>query len=526
MVVAGGFGFVTEKILMKISTLVPILAILPLCGADSWQPLRIHPENPKYLLFRDKPLALITATEHYGSVINRPFDFERYLADAADHGMTLTRTFLLFRELQSARNPSSPAKPESPDYIAPFPRVGPGKAMDGEPQYDLDRWNPEYFDRLHRFLEAASRRGVVVELTFFSNTYADPVWALNPFRSKNNVQGVGDIEWQDYNSLKNKPLVDRQAAYARKIVQETAGFHNLYYEICNEPGGGFSGHASPADVDDWQNYMGRVIRDEMSRLGRVHLIAGQQAFSYKPEFRSPYDEAIGGKLFDVVNVHPLPGTVFGGTTYQLGNFMSKEMMLDGIAQFSRAVFASPKPVVMDEDNAASMYRDPTGWTIHRKRAWTALMNGAHYDYIDFSITVGSESGTRESSAGIRTWMKHLSRFFAGFDFIHAKPMPECIKSTPRNTVASALVQAGKSYIVYVADAREAEEMSPAAPGTIQGNLLLDLPAGDYALRYYSPVEGTFSPALTLHGKSGTEIDLAPFNQDVALRIDRILPTQK
>ncbi len=511
---------------MKIAALVPILVCLPLCGADSWQPLRIHPDNPKYLLFRDKPLALVTATEHYGSVINRPFDFERYLADAEDRGITLTRTFLLFRELQSARNPASPCKPDSPDYIAPFPRSGPGLAMDGEPKYDLDHWNPEYFDRLHRFLESASRHGIVVELTIFSNTYGDPVWALNPFRSKNNLQGVGNIEWQDYNSLRDKTLLDRQAAYARKIVQETAGFDNIYYEICNEPGGGFASHASPADVDDWQSYMGRVIREEMSRLGRVHLVAGQQAFSYKPVFRSPYDEAIAGKLFDIVNVHPLPGTVFGGTTYQLGNFMSKEMMLDGIAQFSRAVYPSAKPVVMDEDNAASMYRDLTGWTIHRKRAWTALMNGAHYDYIDFSITVGSETGTRESQAAIRSWMKHLSRFFHAFDFIPAKPMPELIRSTPANTVASALGHPGTSYIVYVADARETAEMRPEAAGTVQGKLLLDLPAGDYALRYYSPVEGTYSPALMLHGKQGAEIDLAPAQHDIALRIDRILPTPK
>jgi hypothetical protein len=71
--------------------------------------------------------------------MNRPFDFEKYLDDAALHKITLTRTFLLFRELQNARNPSSPCKPESPDYIAPFPRTGPGNALDGEPIYDLDQ---------------------------------------------------------------------------------------------------------------------------------------------------------------------------------------------------------------------------------------------------------------------------------------------------------------------------------------------------------------------------------------------------
>src|SRR5207245_9772410 len=147
--------------------------LLPCASAQPAEPVKLHPENSKYFLFRGKPLVLLTASEHYGSVINRPFDFEKYLDDAAEHKMTLTRTFLLFREQQSSRNPSSPCKPESPDYIAPFPRTGPGKALDGEPVYDLDRWNPEYFERLHRFLRKASEKGVVVELTLLSNAYSD-----------------------------------------------------------------------------------------------------------------------------------------------------------------------------------------------------------------------------------------------------------------------------------------------------------------------------------------------------------------
>ena len=52
--------------------------------------------------------------------VNAPADVVargKYLAEAADKKQTMTRTFLLFRELQSTRNPSSPLKPESPDGI-------------------------------------------------------------------------------------------------------------------------------------------------------------------------------------------------------------------------------------------------------------------------------------------------------------------------------------------------------------------------------------------------------------------------
>ena len=41
--------------------------------------MRLHPENPHYFLFGGKPTVLITSGEHYGAVLNREFDYKRYL---------------------------------------------------------------------------------------------------------------------------------------------------------------------------------------------------------------------------------------------------------------------------------------------------------------------------------------------------------------------------------------------------------------------------------------------------------------
>jgi hypothetical protein len=495
-----------------------------LLGLAAWSVARaqdaveIAADNPKYLSFRGKPLVLISASEHYGSVINRPFDYEKYLTDAAEHKMTMTRTFLLYRELQSARNPSSPCKPESPDYISPFVRSGPGKALDGEPIYDLDKWNPEYFERLHRFLDLASQKGIVVELTVFSNTYSNETWALNPLRAENNQQHVGAIDWQDYISLKDAELVRRQSAYARKIIQETSGYDNVYYEICNEPGGGFAGHASAADVDAWQEEMAGVLRDEMRRQNRPHLLSGQQAFTYGAKNAFPMDATFAGKTFDIVNDHPLPNTLFDGHVYEMGNFMSKELMLDQVASFCRATDSRPKPVVLDEDNTASMYRDMTGWTIHRKRAWTALLSGCHYDYIDFSITVGSERGTAASQGAIRTWMQHRSEFMASFDFIHAKLTPDWIATYPPHLTASGLSIPGRDYVAYLADLRE---VGDAAGGeAIGGRVSLSLPPGSYDVRLYSPVTGQYSPAIEVKGGGESALVLPAFREDMVIRATR------
>lgn len=495
-----------------------VLAATTLIASRAQDAVKINPENPKYLLFRGKPLALISASEHYGSVINRPFDFEKYLDDAQKHKITVTRTFLLYRELQSARNPSSPCKPESPDFIAPYPRTGPGRAMDGEPIYDLDKWNPEYFDRLHRFLDAAQKRGIVVELTIFSNTYADQIWALNPLRAANNLQHVGALDWEDYITLKDPELVRRQEAFARKIIEETSGYDNVYYEICNEPGGDVPGHATKAEVDAWQTEIARVLRDEMRRLNRPHLLSGQQAFSYGVPNRFPMDATFASSNFDIVNDHPLPNTQFGGQTFDMGDFMSKQLRLAGVQGFCRATYSQRKPVSLDEDNTASIYRDIAGWTIHRKRAWTALFSGCLYDYIDFSITVGSEAGTPASRAAIRSWMQHLSEFMDSFDYVHSAPAPDWIAAHPEHLLVSALSASGKDFVAYMADDRE--EGDATAGESISGDVTFALPPGSYDLTLYSPVTGESSPAIRIHGGEKSEVTLPSFQKDIVLRATR------
>jgi hypothetical protein len=489
-------------------------------GSAQGPAFALHPKNPRYFLFRGRPFVLIAATEHYGSVINRPFDFERYLADAADKHQTMTRTFLLFREQQTARNPSSPCKPESPDFVTPWPRTGPGNAIDGEPRFDLDRWNAEYFGRLHRFLSRASELGIVVELTLFSNTYGDNVWALNPLRAENNLQGVGKISWFEYTTLHNEPLVERQLAYVRKLIEETSRYDNVYYEICNEPGGNADPRASVADVDAWQERVAHVVREELARLGRPHLIFGSQAFSYKPSFRQDLDKSFGEKAFDVVNVHPLPGLFLGNKEYMLGHFMSKQLVLKDFRDFCRATQSFAKPCVPDEDNTASMYRDPIGWTIHRKRAWMALFSQCHYDYIDFSITVGSETGTRQSSRMIRSWMKHLSDFMQSIDFVDGRPANDLIVEKPPHLVDAALSLPGGGFAAYLADDREVSDRSFGQP--FSGRLSLHLPPGDYVARLYSPTTGAFSPGVAIAGgDKPASIDLAPIEHDVVLQLNRL-----
>lgn len=480
-------------------------------------PFRIHPANPRCFEFRGKPLVLLCATEHYGSVMNRAFRFERYLADHADKGHTLTRLFLLFRELQSAINPYSPCKPDSPDYIAPWPRTGPGKALDGEPRYDLTRWNDEFFERLHRFFKLASELGVVIEATLFSNTYQDAVWALNPLNPANNIQQLGPSSWHRYLTTSDAPLWEKQQEYVRKVAGELNGYDNFYFEVCNEPGTFNVVETPPSEIDAWQDAIAAVVRSTERSLPNQHLVFGGQAFTIPP-FYQPTDESFAGNTFDAVTIHPLPDTNFGGRTYDMGGFMSKQLHLQEYKEFTLAASEIPKPMVHDEDNIASCFRDPDGWTIHRKRAWVAAMCGAGYDVIDFSIVVHAEDGTPESRRCIRSWIGHLSSFIHSMDVPRVQPLGDWLHEKPSELFECTLAEEGDDYAVYLADARELTD--PGAGTPISGSIRFSLPQGDYRVSMFSPATGAYSPAVSVHGGE-VSLGVEPFTNDIAIRIRRV-----
>lgn len=497
------------------------VAGIPSTSKDSIAiPVRVHPDNPKCFLFRGKPMVFLTATEHYGSVMNRPFHFERYLADAASKGIAYTRLFLLFRELQSAQNPYSTCKPESPDYIAPFLRTGPGKALDGELKYDLNQWNPEFFQRLQQFLDLASKYGIVVELTLLSNVYEPLVWELNPLHADNNISGTEKIAWPDFITARNAKILEVQKRYVRKIVEVTKRYDNVFYEICNEPGGNLQGNSSnaqPPEVNRWQMQLLDVIRDAEKDMPHKHLVAGQEAYNDNPAIQ-PCDSSFSSLRFDIVNIHPLPNAAYRGKIYHMGDFMSKQLKLRTILDYCLDTYHEAKPLNFDEDNVASAYKDYEAWTIDRKRAWVTLFSGAHYDVIDFSITIYTETGTDSSQKYLRSWFKHLSAYMRSVDIVKGKPIANWLKEKPANVLEATFAVAGNDYSIYLADERELTDKNAGMP--IRGNIRFDLPVGSYELRTYSPETGLYSPGIKINGGKNLQYTLLEFRGDLVVRITR------
>jgi hypothetical protein len=70
--------------------LAPSLAALLAVAADApaaAQPIRLHPDNPRYFLLRERATCLVGSGEHYGAVVNLDFDYVRHLDTLARDGL-------------------------------------------------------------------------------------------------------------------------------------------------------------------------------------------------------------------------------------------------------------------------------------------------------------------------------------------------------------------------------------------------------------------------------------------------------
>jgi hypothetical protein len=173
--------------------------------------------------------------------------------------------------------------------------------------------------------------------------------------------------------------------------------------------------------------------------------------------------------------------------------------------------------------------DEVGWTIHRKRAWTSLMSGCHYDVIDFTINKYVEAGNAGAQRHIRRWMQHLSDFIHSLDLVHARPRPGRLKAQPAHTLDCVLaveVEGSTSegpviedFAIYLADERELDE--PGSGEVIRGGeIALDLPDGAFEVACYLPSSGAYSVWWPLSGGTDTRLKLPDFSHDLVVRIKR------
>jgi hypothetical protein len=464
---------------------VGALVVLALAAGAGAEPLRLHPDNPHYFLFRGEPTVVIGSGEHYGAVLNLDFDYAKYLEALARDGMGHTRMFVgayceQHDDFGIAGNTLAPAAGR---FICPWARSDQPGYPNGGSKFDLSRFDPAYFERLRDFVSRAAARGIIVEVNLFCPFYGDSMWHLSPQNPANNVNGLGPATANDSYTLdRNAGLLAIQEAMARRVVEELAEFDNLYYEVMNEP------YICSIPMD-WQVHLAQVIADAERALGVRHLISLNIA-NGQAEVKDP------AATISILNFHYAwpPDTV--GLNYGLNR------------------------VIGDNETG---FVGTADWP-YRREAWAFILaGGGLFSHLDYSFTVGHEDGdfafppTQPGGGGptLRRQFRFLSDFIKRFDFVHLAPAaPVMVGGLPEGVRALGLARTGEEYAVYLCrnDAGEAREV----------RLALALPAGEYRAEWWDPSSGAKrQEADFTHGGGDCPLVTPPFGEDVALRIVRV-----
>lgn len=159
-------------------------------------------ENPNY--FKDakgNPLILNgsqtwNTLQDWGSNgVPEPLDFNAFVRFLVAHKHNFT--LLWASELPKfCHFPSTEGQP--PDVtVVPHPwlRTGPGLASDGQPKFDLTKFNQDYFTRLHTRVEALYKADIYAGVYLFTGEFLNIFRCATdgyPFTGTNNVNGVDD----------------------------------------------------------------------------------------------------------------------------------------------------------------------------------------------------------------------------------------------------------------------------------------------------------------------------------------------
>ncbi len=228
-------------------------------SADNNGRIRPYPENPFYWEYNGEPVLLLGGSRE-DNLFNHPEGLAAHLDTLADCGGNYIRNTM------SSRNPGNPWA---------FKKLENGL-------YDLDQWNPEYWERFENLLQLCRERDIIVQMEIWDpwdyfKTEAplgfgpDNVgWESCPFNPMLNInytaEESGLATGIDYYSsdqpsdhlffhtvpaLQDIPLIRQyQEKFVGKILSVSLDFPNVLYCMNNEIG----------EPPEWGEYWARFIR--------------------------------------------------------------------------------------------------------------------------------------------------------------------------------------------------------------------------------------------------------------------------
>lgn len=271
---------------MNKNFLFSILIILSVfaCRDHLRHPLSVSGVNPRYFTDGRGKAIYLTGSHTWNNLVDMTrddsvtaFDYPEYIRFLKKYHHNFFRLWaweLLDWDTHGNRDRNAKIYKVSPH---PWKRTGPGIAEDGQPKFDLTRFNPEYFTRLRNRVEMAGKAGIYVSVMLFEGwgiQFSPGAYGNHPFYPENNINELG-LDTAGTSGLEIYELVNRQVLaiqenYVRRVIETVNDLDNVLYEISNE---------NHPPSTEWQYHMIRLIKDYEKALGNQHPVG--MTFQYK-----------------------------------------------------------------------------------------------------------------------------------------------------------------------------------------------------------------------------------------------------
>ncbi|MDO8585409.1 MAG: sugar-binding protein [Armatimonadota bacterium] len=420
---------------------------------------RLHPDNPHY--FQEANTGKPVMLGGFQSIVPSDTSYD-YVNDPDGINQLLSRRVEYSRVWHFLPWALSNA-------VWPWARSGtPGAPMGGN-KIDMNTWNSTYWTRMRDAMSRANTGGTYAEIHLFDRCGMSPAgpdrWQGNPWASDNNVNGLetpvassdGTPEFYGYASRPN--LRNQQERYVRKMIDETIGYPNVFYEIENE-------HWD-APSAGWADHYAQFVKDYIT----ANYPASPRLVSYSSiESEADLDTCYSMPALSIVNKH------WGSEPETDPSIVNT--YLEQRWSYNKAV---------NVDEFANGLTNPDAL---RQICWTAITSGGNFHIEDAQPA----ANPYDVCENIRAF-KALS----GWDFIHGHPDKSLITAGGGYCMA----QNGVEYVCYF----------PTG-----GSMTVSLSAGNYRAEWWNPRTGGFYNVSNFAHTGGGRILDSPDASDWVLHL--------
>ncbi|MBI2192673.1 MAG: HEAT repeat domain-containing protein [Planctomycetes bacterium] len=375
-------------------------------------------------------------------------DWKNFLEACGQHGINHLRLFLLETPWVA------------PQEVARHPEYCPWRLDPKSLKYDLERFEPAFWDKLDQVLQAALRASVVIELVVFDEVGLDAGqgnrWDLHPFNEKLGGAVAGQARgWPAFYDLDSGRNRRAQEAYLGYLVARTAAYPNVYYQLNNEMGAGDAGNLGVEWLRQGLAFLDR--HDPWKRPRSLSTLAGGRRYL-----------SMAG--IDVVNLH-------GDSPQRLKGLEKPHMLSLPLAENER-------------EERELFWRGLLGGVAAARRAWLPL---------------ATEDAFFRVSEGLRLVLR-------GVDAWSFEPRPQAVLSIPPGIRADSGVHAGVLWIY----------LSGVSRGG--GSLRLGYPGERFRARWIQPATGkVLHEALKGPAEGMLELTPPDFEGDLLLLLEPASP---